>query len=119
MGEDLEYSLRVSHHLGGILVPQAIVAHLPPAVRTGETAYRIECQHLQNFCYTLLRLPHGRREWRRFPGGFWRFLKKFGWRPRTLCDGWLAFWRGGLAGHPAGHEGWDQFNRAWRLASPS
>jgi GT2 family glycosyltransferase len=103
-GEDLEFSLRITHRFKGIFVPAATVKHFPPPA-TGEKfrkdAYLKHCAMLQNLCYTSLHLPHGRRIARTIPGNFWRFFKAWPlWD--ALPDTVLAFWLGGLLAKPAG-----------------
>lgn len=98
-GEDLEFSLRITHQHKGIFVPEISVHHLPP-----ETAPLNEREKhaamLQNICYTSLRLPHGRRIARTIPGNFLRFLRT--WGPGALPQACRAFWLGAIGGCPAG-----------------
>lgn len=103
-GEDLEFSLRLTHRFRGIYVPAARVAHLPPAATTaapGEEYWKHRAM-LQNIAYTALRLPHGHRIARTIPGNSLRFLRTWGWKPRVLADVVSAFLRGAVAGKPAG-----------------
>jgi len=112
-GEDLDFSLRITHRFKGIFVPSATVRHIPPPV-SGATSpqdeYLKHCAMLQNLCYTSLHLPHGRRIARTIPGNFLRFFKT--WPPaRALADAALAFWLGGILAKPAGGEGGQNFRR--------
>jgi GT2 family glycosyltransferase len=100
-GEDLEFSLRITHRFIGLYVPRARVAHLPPkaaAEGSRESEYPKHQAMLQNIAYTALRLPHGRRIARTIPGNWLRFLKTWGWTPRTIGGAMTAFWRGVMRG---------------------
>lgn len=103
-GEDLEFSLRMTARLRGIFVPDAVVAHLPrPGGDSPEALAAERRKHavmLQNVAYIGLRLPHGRRIFRTLPGNLWRFVKT--WGAGSLPEALRAFWRGGVAGRPAG-----------------
>ena len=101
-GEDLEFSLRITHRFKGIFVPSAEVKHIATlAEKTGRDAYLKHCAMLQNLCYTSLHLPHGHRIARTIPGNFLRLLKT--WPPRdAIPDAALAFWLGGILARPAG-----------------
>ncbi len=103
-GEDLEFCLRLTHRFRGIYVPAARVWHLPPPTTTATPAaeYSKHRAMLQNIAYTALRLPHGRRIARTIPGNSLRFLRTWGWKPRVLADVVAAFFRGAVAGKPAG-----------------
>ena len=103
-GEDLEFSLRITHRFKGIFVPAAQVRHIPAPVsaaasRNGE--YVKHCAMLQNLCYTGLHLPHGRRIARTLPGNFLRFFKTWPLKD-AIPDAALAFWLGGVLAKPAG-----------------
>ena len=114
-GEDLEFTLRITHKFKGILVPTAQVQHIPPA-STGAISERGEYfKHsamLQNLCYTALRLPHGHRIARTLPGNFLRFYKTWP-LASALLDSLRAFYLGALLGKPAGLPGADHFRRAF------
>lgn len=105
-GEDLEYSLRITHQRRGLYVPRARVLHLPPPM-VGEVLAQAEyAKHramLQNVAYTSLRMPHGRRIVWTIPGNWFRFLRTWGFRPRVLADGFRTLWTGAVRGWPAGH----------------
>jgi GT2 family glycosyltransferase len=103
-GEDLEFSLRITHRRKGIFVPAAGVRHLPSQVvgpQSGRGEYAKHCAMLQNICYTGLHLPHGRRIVRNIPGNFLRFLRTWP-LSRALTDCFTAFRLGGVLGMPAG-----------------
>lgn len=113
--EDIEYSLRLTHHSLGVLVPEAVCRHLPPASSGGEEPggphYLRFCLLLQNLSYISTRLPHGRRALRYLPINYARFFRIFGMNGSTLRDAWLAWWRGLMRGKPAGIAGCDGFRR--------
>ena len=120
-GEDLEFSLRITHKYKGILVPTAQVQHIPPS-SAGAVSQRDEyLKHsamLQNLCYTSLRLPHGHRIARTLPGNFLRFYKTWP-LARAILDSIRAFCIGALLGKPAGLPGADHFKRASERNHPS
>jgi GT2 family glycosyltransferase len=111
-GEDLEFSLRITHRYKGIFVPAATVLHIQAPVSGGESrldAYLKHCAMLQNLCYTSLHLPHGRRIARTIPGNFWRFFKTWPLK-EALPDAMLAFWLGAILAKPAGTKGAEHFH---------
>lgn len=104
-GEDLEFSLRITHRRRGIYVPRAEASHLPPRnpeapSNTGE--YFRHAAMLRNIAYTSVRLPHGRRIFRTLPGNALRFLRTWGWKPRVLRGLATALYAGAVRGKPAG-----------------
>lgn len=103
-GEDLEFSLRITHRHRGLYVPTARVQHLPPSGDAAGDEYDKHCAMLQNIAFTALRLPHGRRIVPTIPGNWLRFLNTWGWSQRTLADAARAFRRGAILAQPAGHE---------------
>lgn len=103
-GEDLEFSLRITHRHRGLYVPVARVQHLPPSGDAADDEYDKHCAMLQNIAYTALRLPHGRRIAPTIPGNWLRFLRTWGWSQATLADAAGAFRRGAILAQPAGHE---------------
>jgi GT2 family glycosyltransferase len=118
MGEDLEYTLRLSWRRPALFVPTAIVAHLPPGRKAGAEAYFVDCMHLQNLAFIACRLPHGRRALRHLPGAIWRFLRGKSVRPAVMADLCRALWRGTGRGRPAGAAGADGFWKAYKQARP-
>ena len=98
-GEDLEFSLRITHRYRGVFVPGVCVQHLPPPVAATDEL-RKHAAMLQNICYTSLRLAHGRRIARTIPGNFLRFLRT--WGPQALPQACRAFHMGAVRGLPAG-----------------
>lgn len=114
-GEDLEFSLRITHKFKGILVPTAPVQHIPPSSTGAVSQHGEYMKHsamLQNLCYTALRLPHGHRIIRTLPGNFLRYYKTWPLLP-ALMDSLRAFCLGALLGKPAGVPGADYFRRAF------
>jgi GT2 family glycosyltransferase len=103
-GEDLEFSLRLTHGGRGIYVPAARVQHLPPAAApsSGDAEYRRHGAMLQNIAYTAARLPHGRRLLRTIPGNWLRFLRMWSPSPRVVADAARALFLGAVRGEPAG-----------------
>lgn len=98
-GEDLEFSLRITHRYRGVFVPTTSVQHLPPPVAAQDELLK-HAAMLQNICYTSLRLVHGRRIARTIPGNFLRFLRT--WGLAALPSAWRAFYLGAIKGRPAG-----------------
>ena len=109
MGEDLEYTLRLSWRNHAVLVPRATAWHLPPGVKTSTESYFIDCMHLQNLCYLAVWLPHGHRARRHLPGAIRRFLRRGRLGPAGLANILRALWRGIVRGRPAGAPGADGF----------
>ena len=104
-GEDLEFSLRLTHRFRGVYVPAARTQHLPPEVTEPVAASLEYAKHLamlQNVAYTSLHLRHGRRLARTIPGNWLRFLRTWGWQYRVVADAFLTFARGAVLGLPAG-----------------
>ncbi|MEI9897533.1 MAG: glycosyltransferase family 2 protein [Chthoniobacter sp.] len=102
-GEDLEFSLRLTAHGRGILVPAVTVQHLPPPENSGvsrEAEYWKHCAMLQNIAYVGFRLPHGHRIAWTVAGALRLFFKAWSWR--ALGDAGRALWRGAILGEPAG-----------------
>jgi len=110
-GEDLEFSLRITHSHKGIFVPGVEVQHIPPPSAenpaTHASEYLRHAVMLQNLWYNGLRLPHGRSLLRTLPGNYRRFLKT--WSLRASGDALRAFWLGVVIGKPAGTAGGDYF----------
>jgi len=112
-GEDLEWTLRISARLAGVLAPAAECRHLPPAADDPARAFLKQALMLQNNFYTGTRLPHGRRMLRHAPGNVGRFLAANHFSVRALAAAWLGGWRGGIRGRPAGAVGGDGFRQEW------
>jgi hypothetical protein len=113
-GEDLDFSLRVTTAAGGVFVPGARLAHLPPGGGRVVDDFAERMKHaamLQNCAY-LARTRHGRTLIRHWPGNAWRHIRRFG--ARACGDVARAAWLGGICKMPAGVPGGDVFRR--RLA---
>jgi GT2 family glycosyltransferase len=114
--EDLEFSLRLTAHGYGILVPKAVCAHLPPAENPGRSQrqhYLKFCSMLQNLSYVTLHLRHGRRILQHLPGNFFRFFRTFGLSSMSLRDAACAFWFGAARGKTAGTPGYTEFRERY------
>ena len=102
-GEDLEFSLRLTAHGRGILVPTVVVQHLPSPENTGlsrEAEYLKHCALIQNIAFIGFRLPHGRRVAWTIVGALRRFFRAWSWP--AIGDAIRALWRGAILGEPAG-----------------
>ncbi len=108
-GEDLEFSLRITHRRKGIFVPTTTVQHLPPR-ETPSTADAEMPRHaamLQNIAYVSIYLPHGHRILHTIPGNLRRFFRT--WPARDWPQAAFAFWRGAILGRPAGYNDKNSF----------
>lgn len=112
-GEDIEFTLRLSAHFQGVLVPTAVCVHHTGRFTPDRAAFLKKCAQLQNNAYTFVHLAHGRRARRHLPGNFWRFLREEKFRPAALLAAAQGFWRGAVRGRPAGAPGFDAFRKAW------
>lgn len=112
-GEDLEWTLRLSARVTGVLAPAAECRHLPPP-EDPTRAFLKQALMLQNNFYTASRLAHGRRLWRHAPGNVARFLAANRFSGRALATAWRCWWRGACRGFPAGAPGGDGFRVAWQ-----
>jgi GT2 family glycosyltransferase len=102
-GEDLEFSLRISARHRLIVVPAAVVQHLPPPASgavSHEAEYLKHAAMLQNIAYLSLRLAHGRRIAWTLPANVWRFIRTKG--VRAIPDALRALYRGAILAEPAG-----------------
>jgi GT2 family glycosyltransferase len=101
-GEDLEFSLRITHRGTGIFVPTVTVTHAPPPELSagGRAEMLKQAAMLQNILYTGLYLPHGRCLVRTIPGNIFRFVRT--WPVRDAINAARAIWRGAVLGQPAG-----------------
>jgi GT2 family glycosyltransferase len=114
-GEDLDFSLRVTAASGGVFVPAARLAHLPPGGGRVVDDFAERMKHaamLQN-CACLSRSRHGRVLLKHWPGNAWRHVRRFG--IQAIRDVLVAAGLGGIRGLPAGAPGGDSFRR--RLAA--
>ncbi len=104
LGEDLEFSMRLSTYVRSVFLCDVDVPHLPPIAgaesRPSELSHRRKfLSLLQNLTYLTLHSPHSRHLWRYLPGNFRRYF-----RTMPLKYWWEALWAGlgGAAGQPAG-----------------
>lgn len=111
-GEDLEWTLRLTARVAGVLAPAALCLHTPPAGSDAVREHRKRVLMLQNNFVTA-RMPHGRRLRSHAPGNVWRTLRRARFSPAGCRDVALAWWWGGVRGLPAGRAGGDGFRRAW------
>jgi len=118
-GEDLEFSLRLTAHGRGILVPTVTVPHLPPPESTGvsrEAEYLKHCALVQNIAFIGFRLSHGHRIAWTIAGALRHLFRVWSWP--ALGDAGRALWRGAILGAPAGTGSGRTF-RARSAALPS
>jgi GT2 family glycosyltransferase len=111
-GEDLDFSLRVTKVTRGVLVPSALIGHLPPGGGKVVDDFPERMKHgamLQNCAYLGFRTRHGRSIAMKWPGNAWRHLKKFG--IGAIGDLFRAMWNGAVCGRPAGVSKGDFFRR--------
>lgn len=109
MAEDIEYALRVTYRLPGLLEARVAVAHLPPRRKHGPEGGAVAALHLQNIAFITCRLAHGRRSLRHLPGAIWRYLRSQG--IVALPEALRLLWLGAVRGRPGGAPGAD---RHWR-----
>lgn len=102
-GEDIEFSLRLTHKNQGVFVPSAVVFHACPIFQNTpealETERKKELSMLRNHAY-IIHLPHGRRIFKNLPGSLWRFVRTFG--ISNLGIALHALWQGGIKQRSAG-----------------
>lgn len=109
LGEDLEYSMRLSAQVRCVFLPDVTVPHLP-GEPVGETDRAgTEERHrakflalLQNLSYLAFHSPHSRHLWRYLPGNYRRFFRTEGLSPATVAAAAAALWHGAIRGRPAG-----------------
>lgn len=115
MGEDVEFSCRLTARYRGILVPEARAMHLqpPPQAQSQETLDRYNfvkfCAFLTNTTYTSLNFRHGRRLMKHLPGNYVRFLRIYGWTFSNVKQAIQCFLWGGVRRLPAGSAEFQQF----------
>ncbi len=107
LGEDLEFSMRLSAVGRLVFTCQAVVPHLPPVAADAGQArrsdYRKFVSLLQNLAFLSFHAPHSRHMRTYLAGNFRRFFRTHGLGWGTCRDAVLCFWNGALGGHPAGH----------------
>jgi GT2 family glycosyltransferase len=118
-GEDLEWTLRISHRFCGVLVPSALCLHCPPTA-TGDPVKHAARERLkalamlQNNAFTATRLSHGRRLLRHAPGNCLRYLRTQRGKQKAMKDALIALWYGAVRGLPAGRAGADRWRKEWQ-----
>jgi GT2 family glycosyltransferase len=125
MGEDIEYTARISARFKAILVPEARAHHLPPPPKETSVeqarryAYVKFCAHLTNNTYTSTALRHGWRVFRHLPGNYLRFFRENGWSPRNLLRAFRCFFWGAIRREPAGSARFQKFRAAMMQIPPA
>jgi GT2 family glycosyltransferase len=118
MGEDLEFTLRLTYKFKAVFVPTATCGHYPPVATdtslARESHYLRFCLLLQNLSFITLHLPHARRALKHLPGNYLRFFRTFGVSKETWLDAMKTFWWGGIYGKTAGTEGYQAFKNRLR-----
>ena len=107
LGEDLEFSMRLTATGRAVFTCLAAVPHLPPEPQDETEArradYRKFCSLLQNLSFLSFHSPHSRHMWRSLPGNFRRFFRSHGMSPGSIHDAASCIFQGAICGHPAGH----------------
>lgn len=104
MGEDVEFTCRLSARYRAILAPEARAMHLQPMAQsqTREMLRRYDfvkfCAFLTNTTYTSMKFSHGHRLIKHLPGNYVRFMRNYGWtfsnaRRALQCFLWGGVWR--------------------------
>jgi GT2 family glycosyltransferase len=106
LGEDLEYSMRLSWHARAVFTCKASVPHLPPPAPSHSAARKSDyvkfCSLLQNLSYLSFHSPCSRHMRSYLPGNFRRFVRTHGPLPRAMRDAAACFLNGAIRGEPAG-----------------
>ena len=106
LGEDLEYSMRLSAFGGGLFLPDLFVEHLPPEAVNSKIAQESDRLKfgslLQNLCYLSFHHPNSVHMKSYLPGNARRFFRTFGWNLGSVFRVAQCFWRGAVLGRPAG-----------------
>jgi len=106
LGEDIEYSLRLSNSGDCFVDLNAVVRHCPPFVsdlEATEKSHRMKFgAMLQNLFYMAAHLAHCRGVWRYIPGHCLRYLRTFPSCIENVAALALFCWKGVFLGLPAG-----------------
>lgn len=106
LGEDLEFSMRLSARSTCLYAPTIVVPHLPPSPHSQSDATQANllkfCSLLQNLAYISFHLPHSRHMKSYLPGNAKRFLHTFGTTPQSLRLLARCLANGALLAQPAG-----------------
>ena len=115
MGEDVEYTCRLSARYRTILAPEARALHLqpPPQSQTREVLRRYDfvkfCAFLTNTTFTSMNFRHGRRLIKHLPGNYLRFMRNYGWSFSNVRQALQCFLWGGIRRLPAGSGEFQKF----------
>jgi GT2 family glycosyltransferase len=104
LGEDLEYSMRLSSRFRCVFLPDLITPHLPPTPSLSNAAAgRAKfLALLQNLSYLSLHSPFSRHMWSYLPGNFRRFFDNEGLSSRNILDATRCFVNGAVLARPRG-----------------
>lgn len=108
MGEDLEYTCRLSSQYRSVLAPAARAMHLQHSSSKEAQLVKFGAM-LTNLAYTASKFRHGRRLLRHLPGNYVRFLKAFGFSTCTLSLALRFFYWGAVCRIPAGGPRFQKF----------
>jgi GT2 family glycosyltransferase len=109
MGEDLEFTCRLSARYKSILVPAARALHLQPGQVNKKADFVKFGAFLTNLGYTTVSFPHGRKLLRHLPGNYLRFLRAYGLSPSTLRQALQFLYWGAFRRLPAGSSEFQKF----------
>ncbi len=115
MGEDVEYTCRLTARYRAILAPEARAMHLqpPPQSQTKEVLRRYDfvkfCAFLTNTTYTSMNFSHGRRLIKHLPGNYLRFMRNYGWKFSNARQAFQCFLWGAIRRLPAGSSEFQKF----------
>lgn len=104
LGEDLDFSMRVSCVAGAVFRTDVVVPHLPPKAvpgQSGRSDYVKFCSLLQNLTYLAVWNRGSAHMYSYLPGNFRRFFRDEGWGPARLRDA-VDCLVSGFFGLPAG-----------------
>lgn len=106
LGEDLEFSMRISARMNAVFSCGIVVPHLPPEPPDAIAAAKVHRAKflalLQNLSYLGFRKTHGFHMRRYVAGNIRRYFRTFGFSRATFTEAGLAFWHGAVLGEPAG-----------------
>ncbi|HZQ47692.1 MAG TPA: hypothetical protein VFC07_11810, partial [Verrucomicrobiae bacterium] len=115
MGEDVEYTCRLTARYRAILAPEARAMHLqpPPQSQTKEVLRRYDfvkfCAFLTNTTFTSINFSHGRRLIKHLPGNYLRFMRNYGWSFSNARQAFQCFLWGAIRRLPAGSSQFQKF----------
>jgi len=116
MGEDVEYTCRLTARYRAILAPEARAMHLQPPPQQSQTKEILRrynfvkfCAFLTNTTYTSINFSHGRRLIKHLPGNYLRFMRNYGWTFSNARRAFQCFLWGGICRLPAGSSAFQKF----------